>query len=162
MEVGTDGATDETLKGLGKNFEFGQVLRFNDYAVEEGIPCAHFCMFGGPGETERTIKEGIANLERLREAVVFGFSGIRVLPGTQLYETALQEGIVSHNQDMLKPVFYFAPGLDFDSVDSILRKAWGGRLDRIYPCSILYQHMSRLYSKGYTGPLWDILVRHRV
>lgn len=162
MEVGTDGSTDETLKGLGKNFTFDQVIRFNDLAVEEGIPCAHFCMFGGPGETERTIQRGIANLERLREAVVFGFAGIRVLPGTLLYETALHEGIVPPGHDMLKPVFYFAPGLEFDTVDSCLRKAWGGRLDRIYPCSILYQYMSRLYSRGYAGPLWDILVRHGV
>ena len=62
MELGTDAGCDVTLKELGKSFTFAEVLEVNRTAVAEGIPCAHFIMFGGPGETEATVREGLANI----------------------------------------------------------------------------------------------------
>ncbi len=160
MELGTDGTTDETMEGFGKGFTFGDVEQCSMLARSLEIPCAHFCMFGGPGETLETIPKGISNLERFASSVVFAFAGIRILPGTAIYDMALEQGIISEEQDIFEPVFYFSPGLDFHAIDTSLRDAWGTRLDRIYPCSVLYEHIGRLHKRGYTGPLWDILVRH--
>ena len=160
MEFGTDGTTDETLDGFGKGFSMGDVESCSRLALSLQIPCAHFCMFGGPCETSWTMDQGIANMEKLPHSVVFAFAGIRILPGTGVYNTAVKEGIITPDQDIFEPVFYFSPGLDFDIIDRRLRAVWQNRLDRIYPCSILYEQIGRLHLRGYTGPLWDILVRH--
>jgi len=117
-------------------------------------------MFGGPGETPRTFEKGLDNMEGFPQSVVFAFAGIRILPGTAIYDTAVREGVIRLDQDIFDPVFYFAPGMEFDIIDSGLRAAWHNRLDRIYPCSTLYEQIGRLHQRGYTGPLWDILVRH--
>ncbi len=160
MELGTDGTTDETLDGFGKGFTFEDVETCTTTAHTLGIPCAHFCMFGGPGETRETISHGIDNLERLPASVVFAFAGIRILPGTAIYDMAVEQGIITQSQDLFEPAFYYASGLNFQTIDSRIRSEWGGRLDRIYPCSVIYEQIGRLHQRGYTGPLWDILVRH--
>jgi hypothetical protein len=74
MELGTDASTDATLAGLGKGFTFGEVLAFNEAAVAAEIPAAHFVMFGGPGETAATVREGLENLRRLDRSVIFAYS----------------------------------------------------------------------------------------
>ncbi len=159
MEIGTDGTTDETLEGFGKGFTFESVEQCSRAAAKLHIPCAHFCMFGGPGESEITLKQGIKNLERLSGAVVFAFAGIRILPGTSIYETAAAQGIIKEGEPLLEPVFYFSPGMNFEKIDSELRTSWHNRIDRVYPCSALYEQIRRLHQRGYTGPLWDILIR---
>jgi len=42
MEVGTDAASDETLIGLNKQFNFEEVIQFNQVCLKEEIPTAHF------------------------------------------------------------------------------------------------------------------------
>ncbi len=161
MEVGTDASTDETLEGLNKNFSFSDVLKFNDIAAELEIPCAHFIIFGGPNETQKTVKRGIKNIERLKHCVVFAYCGIRIFPKTKVYEIALNEGVIKPTTNLLPPVFYFSPYIDQKFLDKTLRQAWFGRFDRIYPCSEMLDRIKFLHSRGYVGPMWDVLVRKK-
>jgi lipid biosynthesis B12-binding/radical SAM protein len=87
MELGTDAATDATLAGLRKGFSFGDALAFHQACRAAGVAVAHFVIFGGPGETARTVEEGLTNLTLLEGAPVFVFSGVRVLPATPLAAT---------------------------------------------------------------------------
>ena len=57
-EVGSDAACDKTLRRMGKNFTFQDVVECNDLLVRHGIATSHFFMFGGPGETEETVLRG--------------------------------------------------------------------------------------------------------
>ena len=52
----TDAASDTTMAGLGKGFTFADVEAVNRACVAEQLPCAHFVIFGGPGETEATVQ----------------------------------------------------------------------------------------------------------
>ena len=161
MEVGTDAVTEQTLEALGKGFGFQEVVRTSELASALEIPCAHFVIFGGPEEDERTLAEGLANIETLPESVVFGFTGIRILPETAIYGRAVAEGCITAEQPLQEPVFYFSPKLAQETLDTALREAWAGRFNRIYPCQEMQNRIRRLHERGHTGPMWDFLVRKR-
>jgi len=46
-------------------------------------------------EPGRVCREGVANVGKLATAVSFVFMGIRILPGTPLFELAKREGVVA-------------------------------------------------------------------
>jgi lipid biosynthesis B12-binding/radical SAM protein len=158
VETGTDAASDITLKGLGKTFCFDDVLRFNEACIEQEIPCAHYLMFGGPEETEDTIQSSLKNIERLKNCVVLVFSGIRIFPGTILHQRAVQEGIVRGKDSLLKPVFYFSPSIDPETMNKTLKDVFKGRRQRIFPPSAGQEQPKLLRRFGYQGSLWEYLV----
>ncbi len=159
MEIGTDGGCDEILASLNKGFLFNDAVALNDMATEFQIPCAHFFMFSGPGENEKTLKQSLANIEKLRPAIVFAFNGIRILPGTGIHQQALAEGIVQPNDALLEPRFYFSSKISADTVDSALKKTWQGRPDRIYPITGELARIRQFHAKGHAGPIWDKIIR---
>jgi lipid biosynthesis B12-binding/radical SAM protein len=158
MEVGTDAACDATLAGLNKQFTFEDVIEFNKACVKLEIPTAHFIMFGGPDETMGTIKEGLKNIERLKQCVVFAFSGIRIHPGTPIHAQALQEGVLNQKETLLKPAYYFSPNLNQEIMNKSLVSAFHGRRDRIFPPSEGLIRMATMNRFGYRGLLWDKLI----
>jgi lipid biosynthesis B12-binding/radical SAM protein len=158
MEVGTDAASDTTLAGLNKGFTFDEVVAFNEAGAAEQIPMAHFVIFGGPGETETTVREGIANLERLKTCVVFPFSGIRILPGTALLGRAVTEGVVGVDLSLLRPVYYYPPSISQEVLNTMLMTSFANRRDRIFPPEEGQKRISVMNRFGYTGILWDSLI----
>ena len=159
MEVGTDAGTDETLEAMNKPFTFDDVMAFHHLAETVGIPAAHFVIFGGPGETMSSFRQGLRNMERLGRDVVFGFLGIRILPNTPIHATAVSEGIISQDEDLLYPRYYFSPEVDRVQMEQELKQQWASRMDRIFPVSELYSRLSYLHNSGYVGPMWDLLSR---
>ena len=133
VEAGTDAASDTTLKGLNKNFGFDDVVRFNEACLKEEIPCAHYMMFGGPGETYSTVQEGLRNMDRLRNCVVLAFSGVRILPGTPLHLKAVEDGIVGEKDSLLRPVFYFSPDINPEAMNRTLEKAFKNHDKGFFP-----------------------------
>jgi lipid biosynthesis B12-binding/radical SAM protein len=158
-ELGTDASCDATLLGLGKGFTFGEALEANRAFVAERIPCAHFVMFGGPGETPATVAEGLANLERLEHTVVFAYAGISILPGTALFNRAVREGVVAGAESLRQPVYYVSPGVDRDAMNGMIAESFRGRRDRIFPPSEGQRKLEILHRFGYRGLLWDTLIR---
>lgn len=158
MELGTDAATDLTLAGLNKGFTFAEVVAAHEAIVAEAIPCAHFIMFGGPGETRQTVRQGLANIAKLPRAVVFAYIGIRILPGTRLYSHALAEKMIAGDTDLVRPVFYYSPEVDREFIDSQLRRSFRGKPDRIYPVAEREHLIALLHRLGQIGPLWDQLI----
>ncbi|GAB4335684.1 MAG: B12-binding domain-containing radical SAM protein [Desulfobulbaceae bacterium] len=159
MEVGTDCGCDTTLAAVGKGFTFDEAVAFNDLAAEFEIPCAHFIMFGAPGETGGTVRESLDNLERLDPAVVMAFNGIRILPDTSIEARAVRDGVIEEGQDLLEPTYYFSPDVDRDEIDRALRERWAGRPDRICPGASDTERVAIFHRKGYTGPIWDKIIR---
>lgn len=159
-ELGTDAASDTTLRGLGKGFTFDEVVAANEALVSCRIPCAHFVMFGGPLETAATVAEGLANLGRLERTVVFAFSGIRILPGTALHRLALQEGLLAPGAPLLEPVYYHAPGVDRVAMEAAITAAFRGRRDRFYPPERGRSRMEVLHDFGLRGLVWNTLIRY--
>ncbi len=160
-ELGTDACADATLRALGKGFTFDEVVEANEAFVACRVPCAHFVMFGGPGETEATFARGLANLERLRSTVVFAFTGIRIFPGTALHTLALREGRVGPHTDLREPVYYHAAGVDAGALSGRIEAAFRGRRDRFFPPERGRERMTVLRAMGFRGLLWDSLVRYK-
>jgi len=158
MEVGTDAASDATLDGLNKQFTFEDVFAFNRASIKAEIPTAHFIIFGGPGETTATVQEGLRNIQKLKQCVVFAFAGIRIYPNTGLYAYALKEGILAENNSLLKPLYYFSPTLDLEIMNTTIETAFRGRRDRIFPPSESLIRIATMNRFGYRGLLWDKLI----
>lgn len=158
MELGTDAGSDATLAALGKGFTFAEAAAVNRAAVEEEIPCAHFIMFGGPGETADTVNEGLANIVGLENCVVFAFSGIRILPGTPLHAQAVREGILAADHSLLHPAYYFSPQVDREWMNTAIKTSFQGQRGRIFPPSEGQERLAVMHRFGYRGLLWDQLI----
>jgi len=159
-ELGTDATTDLTLRALNKGFTFDEVVEVNEAFVAEKLPCAHFVMFGGPGETEATLREGLANLERLRHTVVFAYSGICIFPGTALRQLALEEGLVGEDYCPQTPVYYQSHGVDPATMNGMIEAGFRGKRDRVFPPEKSRQQMEILQRLGHRGILWPTLIRY--
>ncbi|MCP4450379.1 MAG: radical SAM protein [Planctomycetes bacterium] len=158
VELGTDAASDTTLQQMGKPFLWSDVQRANQLFGQARVACAHFVIFGGPGETKDTVDEGIANIATLDHCVVFGFSGIRIYPKTPLHEKVLAEGLLRDTDSLFKPVYYFARGLDEVSMNQALNDAWTHRADRIFPPHEGQRSALSLRASGWKGLLWENLI----
>jgi lipid biosynthesis B12-binding/radical SAM protein len=157
-EVGADAACDTTLRGMGKNFTFQDVVECNDLFVRHGIATSHFFMFGGPGETEETVHEGIRNILGLQKCVSFIFMGIRILPNTPLARIAINENIISSDDGLLKPTYYISRALDKIWLEDTLTNAFAGERRCLFPPDAMEGSLQMLHKLGYNGPLWDLLI----
>ncbi|MCD6325983.1 lipid biosynthesis B12-binding/radical SAM protein [bacterium] len=157
-EIGSDGTTDTTLRGLGKGFSFKDIAECNDLFNRHDIATAHFFLFGGPGETKDTVLRGIEDLQSLQPAVLFAFMGIRILPNTPLAKIASRDGIISPETDLLTPTYYLAPDLDSDWLRTTLTNAFSGMKHGIFPADALDDRLHSLHEMGFTGTLWDMLL----
>jgi lipid biosynthesis B12-binding/radical SAM protein len=162
VELGSDAACDTTLKKMGKNFSWADVVATNDLLFDHGINVAHYIMFGGPGETRETVAGGIANIGALRKAAIFVFMGIRILPGSPLMRLAIKEGVLSPDHDLLDSVYYIAPGLDQQWLHETLEAAFKNSPRVVFPPDACEGMIQMLKNLGHSGPLWELLLgEHR-
>ena len=159
VEWGTDCASDTTLAAMQKDFNWDQVVHSNNLFAEHEIANGHFIIFGGPGETKQTIKEGLLNIDGLKDSVVFGSIGVRIFPHTNLYERALAEKTINKDTNLLEPVFYFSQDVDHEWMDQQILESFYGRADRIYPGGLEADKTSAFHLFGYRGPVWDYILK---
>ena len=156
-ELGSDAASDTTLRGLHKPFRFADVIQANDTLMKHGIAVAHYFMFGGPAETRQSTLEGIQNIKDLGCTAAFVFLGIRILPYTELYAIALREGLVKADQQLLKPVYYLSPKVERTWIEQTLTDAFAKLNHVVFPPDAMDDKLQMLHKLGYAGSLWDLL-----
>lgn len=159
MEVGADCGCDTTLAEMNKGFTFKDVLHFHALAAAAKIPCAYFIMFGGPGETRETVRQSLENLDKLDPAVIMAFNGVRILPRTRIYDAAIRDGIIHRDQDLLAPVYYHSKDIDKATINTMIDEKWNNRPDRICPGVSMTERVAQFHQKGFTGPIWDKIIR---
>jgi radical SAM superfamily enzyme YgiQ (UPF0313 family) len=157
IEFGTDSFCDEVLASYQKNFTFDDILQSSNLAQHAGIDACHFLICGGPGETQKTMAMGFRNSRRLTHAIIVAVVGMRIYPGTQLFDWAVAEGMITPNADLLPPTYYIAPGLTveklFAQLQEFARRSpnWiVGEPDPAYTSLV-----ERLRKRGVVGPLWS-------
>jgi lipid biosynthesis B12-binding/radical SAM protein len=158
-EIGSDAPSDATLRGIGKDFTFKEVDQCNTLFLNQGVATAHYFMFGCPGETQETVLEGIANLKSLQRTSLFVFMGIRILPDTGLAKIALREGLIQPDQSLLEPVYYISPKVERQWLETTLTDAFAKIRHIVFPPDAIEAKLHVLFKLGYTGSLWDLLVK---
>jgi len=159
LELGTDAASDQTLAGLNKQLTFADIFAVNRACLDEQLPAAHFVMFGGPDEDDGSVEEGLKNMAQLGQSVVFAFSGIRIHPDAPLHPRAIEDGIISAETPLLKPVYYFSPQLDRAQMEKRIEESFSQQRNRIFPPSKGMERMAVMKDFGFQGLMWDRLVR---
>jgi hypothetical protein len=136
------------------------VFAAQEAANAAGLHVAHYFLFGGPGETAKTLAESFSHIDKLEKAVLFLFCGMRIYPHTTLYEIALQEGQLSSDQSILEPVFFQPPSLSLTDIARQLEEHAQGRYHWVRAAGgeQTSQILARLYKRGHTGPLWEYLI----
>jgi L-fucose isomerase-like protein len=131
-----------------------EVVRVSDYCNKVGIYFCHFMIIGGYGETEETINESFENSKRIENTVFFPFIGMRIYPGTVLHGIALKEGIIHAEDKLLEPVYYIAPGINYETLKN--RAEQTGRR-WVFPDEDVATVMNRMRQRKRKGSLWHHL-----
>jgi radical SAM superfamily enzyme YgiQ (UPF0313 family) len=120
-----DSGSSTMLANLRKNFTLPQLETTADLIRRANIPTMWFFVFGGPGETEKTIAETFAFVDKWvnPEDMVYMMAGLRIYPNTELHRIALREGIVGPLDPLLRPVFYLSPLVRKDRIDALMQEA---------------------------------------
>jgi len=160
VEWGTDCASDRTLAGMGKDFQWEDVRQANNLFAQYGLPGSHFIIFGGPGETRDSVREGIKNLSELDYSVIFGGMGIRIFPKTGIYELAKKTGLVRDENELFDhEIYYHSPEIDIEWLNSYLTESFKGKRNWVFPWAGVAERNSFMHNSGLRGPLWDLLVK---
>lgn len=159
IEIGSDAACDTTLQGMGKSYDFDTVRAMNEACVNADIPCAHFFIFGGSGETHATVSEGINNIDSLENCAVFIFSGIRILPNTGIHKIAIDQGVLNRDDPLLESRYYVSPDIDKAWMDNMLKSTYKRQRDRFFPPEEGQMRMKALKMFGFKGILWDMAIK---
>ena len=159
IELGTDSAEAGMLAGLGKSFSVEQMQNVSNWCRTLGIGICHTLIFGGPGETPRTVRETCRAIAETDPTAVVAMAGIRIYPGTPLGEIAERLGRVTDRKQYLDPIFFLETGLESFLIEyltsfALERGNWilPGIVPSIEPTT---QRLIRLL--GYRRPLWHLL-----
>lgn len=163
VEFGTESLDARVLEAYEKPFGPDAVYASHAAALDAGLHVAHYFLLGGPEETKETMERTLTRMENLKKSVFFVFHGMRVYPRTALHRRAVAEGGISPEQDLLDPVFYRPEDRRLNSVTiaETVNAMAKGRPNWITASggAETVRIMSRMYGKGFTGPLWEYLIR---
>lgn len=113
IDTTPDSASPSMLYNLKKNFTLPQLERAAERIRRHGMPTMWFFLLGGPGESAGTIAETFTFVDKFvsPEDMVLIFEGLRIYPGTDLHTTALEQGVVDPDDNLLLPRFFVEPTL---------------------------------------------------
>jgi radical SAM superfamily enzyme YgiQ (UPF0313 family) len=111
VSLGFESGCEPILRCMNKRFSLEEVRRSAHMLTRYGIRTMGFVMLGGPGETLDTAEESLRFADSLNLDAMKITIGIRIYPDTGLARRAIQDGIVSADEDLLSPRFYMVPGL---------------------------------------------------
>lgn len=127
VEFGTESFSDTVLDCYEKGFTMREVFNASAICLKHNVYYAHFLILGGYGETSETLAETFANSRKIEYSVFFPFIGMRIYPHTRLQQIAINEGIISPNDNLLLPKYYLSKSLNLERVKKMAEetgKAW--------------------------------------
>ena len=111
VSITPETASEEMLASLGKGFTRADLVRSAQMARRARLPVVWYFLFGGPGETEQTVRESLRFMDEHipPEHLVLMVSGIRLFPGAPLADRARREGQIAPGASLVEPVWYRPP-----------------------------------------------------
>ena len=98
---------------MGKNFTMDELIRTARLVREFNLPTMWFFIFGGPGETDASVRETMEFIDGHigGKDMVHMTCGLRVYPGTELHRIAVGEGFVDRDDPLTNATFYVSPAI---------------------------------------------------
>ena len=160
IEFGSDALSDRILSKLRKPFKVKEVLRASKLCSEIGIKCAHYIIFGAPGENRTSLKEGFATIRKLKGDAIIAMLGIRIYPRTELEKISIREGVITARTNLLFPRFYLSSEISTDELTAKVKEVTLANPHCIVPglgirsSEAMYSILRKHYREG---PLWGYL-----
>jgi hypothetical protein len=108
--ITAESGSDTMLESLRKNFTSEDLHRTVEKLALLNARKLWMFMIGGPGETEATVARTARFIEGLPSSdLALITHGVRVLPGTPLCDDLISEGIISPDDELIHPTFYYSP-----------------------------------------------------
>jgi len=170
IDVTPDSASPPVIKNLRKGFTMDDIRRTANLIREFDMPAMWFFLFGGPGESRETFNETLCFIDNYINTndLVYMSGGLRIYPGTPLYQVALKEGIISASDNLLSPsVFYFSKDATQAKLREWTLEACNVRYnclpssDTIPSAEMLGEAVALRHTKGLTEPMFRTLIRIR-
>lgn len=156
IEFGTESLSEAMLKNYRKPFSVSDIIEISKISVKLEIDFAHFLILGGYGETEETLNETFENSKKIEKTVFFPFIGMRIYPGTGLYDIALKENRISKDDDLLIPKYYISDKIDLNTLKEKAKQT--GR-PWVFPDYDFTPAITKMRLKNKKGPLWEYQIR---
>ena len=112
VSLGFESGSAKVLARLNKRYNTDEVRQISNLLKDYGIRRMGFLLLGGPGETKETVNESLEFAESLNLEAMKITIGIRIYPYTPLAETALKEGLIKADDNLLFPRFYISKDLE--------------------------------------------------
>ncbi len=112
VSLGFESGAPPMLDSLHKRFSPEEVAQASRLLADQGIVRMGFLLLGAPGETRDTVMQSLAFADSLHLEAMKVSVGVRIYPYTDLSRTAVREGLIVSEAELLMPRFYIDPGLD--------------------------------------------------
>lgn len=112
VSLGFESGCEQILRTMNKKFSLDSIRRTAEMLKASGIRQLGFLMLGGPGETKESVEQSLVFADSLDLDVMKITIGIRIYPNTALSKTAVYEGLISSEDDLLFPKFYIVQKLE--------------------------------------------------
>ncbi len=157
IEFGTESISDRTLQNYRKHFTVADIIQQSELCKKTEILYSHFLILAGYGETDETIDETYENSKKIKSTVFFPFVGMRIYPGTRLYDISIDEGVIEKDDLLLEPKYYISKQV---TLDTLKERADSSGRRWVFPDedTATVSNKMRLLRKK-KGPLWEFLIR---
>ena len=112
VSLGFESGCERILAIMNKKFSLDDVRRASELLAKYKIKQMGFLLLGGPGETRDSVEKSLSFADSLALDALKISIGIRIYPHTELARSAVAEGLVAPDDDLLLPRFYMVPGLE--------------------------------------------------
>ena len=112
VSLGFESGSELILANMNKRYTPADVRQISGRLNKFGISRIGFLLLGGPGETKETADESLVFADSLGLEAMKITIGIRIYPNTLLARTAIKEGLIKPDDNLLFPRFYITKGLE--------------------------------------------------
>lgn len=121
LMITPESASPTMIRNYRKGFTIDDVIHAAEAVNKSRFMSMWFFLVGGPGETNETLQESLDfTLKYLKQdngpffKMINYFLGIRVYPGTRLWDIAYREGLVTEQSDALQPLWFLSNEIDLE------------------------------------------------
>jgi radical SAM superfamily enzyme YgiQ (UPF0313 family) len=112
VSLGFESGSETMLKRMNKRYTLDDIRYTSDMLGKYQIRRIGFLLLGGPGETTGSVLKSLSFADSLKTEAMKITTGIRIYPHTALHRIAVDDKLVTPDDNLLFPKFYIVKGLE--------------------------------------------------